>query len=159
MTKQDSSVTENLGNWAGRFLSNFSYVLVTLLIYIILSLGTYIWLSVDMGSFTGKSANIAYKVATGSDPLEYVEDLNKYSFLWAWILVFHVISWLVVPVLTATAVDAAYRVFEARRTRAEKDLRRRLRAIGRERGLSGLDLDNFVEETLDTFQLRLKDRR
>lgn len=158
MSKRNDPFIERIGNWVGRFLSNFSFVLVTLLGYLILSLGTYLWIAIDLGYFVGKPVNIAYKVATGSDPLEYVGDLHQFWFLWAWILVFHVISWLVVPVLAATAVDAAYRVVEERKTRAERNLRTKLAAIGRKRGFSGLELDNFIEETLESFRLRLKGR-
>lgn len=158
MKRQASSFTKKIGNQVGRFLSNFSNVFVTLIIYLSLSLVTYIWLAIALGSLSGKSANIAYKVATGSDPLEYVQDLNKFPLLWPWILIFHVLSWLIVPVLTATAVDAAYRVAEETRIEAENDMRSRLRAIGRARRLSGLELDKFVEETIEMFQSRLRKR-
>ena len=158
MTRKAVPTTKKIGHLVGRFLSNFHNVFVTLVIYLVLGFGTYVWLAIDLGSFSGKSTNIAYKVATGSDPLEYVDVINKFPFLWAWILIFHVLSWLVVPVLTATAVDAAYRIAEETRIEAERDMRLRLRAIGRARGLSGLDLDKFVEDTIEMFQSRLKKR-
>lgn len=141
MTRQHkSSWTEGLGNRIGHFLSNFTYVAITLGVYIFLSIVTFIVLFWVFSPEYGKGFLIAYGVTTGGDPLGFADELDGHKLVWAWLLILHLLSWLVVPVLAATAVDAAYRVVEQRRTRATKELNNQIGEVGKEIGLSDEDI-------------------
>lgn len=141
------SKVERAGRWTGQFLADFSYLLSTLLVYVILVVGTYLVLLWKLWPDQEKALFIAYEAATGADPFNFASDLKRFFWLWVWIMVFHVISWLAVPVLAATAVDAACRIFEEKRSRGERSLRRRIRLMGEEHlGLSGKKLDEFEDQ-------------
>lgn len=105
--------TNKTGAATGRFLSSFSYVLTTLTIYSVLCLVTYILLLMTLEPQDGPSF-IAYEITTGGDPFNFREVAPSHPVLWIWILFMHILSWLIVPVLAATAIDAAYRQWEER---------------------------------------------
>jgi len=112
------SVTKRLGMAFGRFFENFTAVLLALLLYLVLTVLTYFALAWSLPD-KGTAAFITYEVATGGDPKDFRGDVKQFP-LWLWILAMHVASWLIVPVLAATAVDAAYRVLESRRAELDK---------------------------------------
>lgn len=138
---------ENVGDFAGHFLANFTAVLVTLLVYTLAAIVTYFIVLQTVNPEVSEAFRITYAVATGGDPYDFANQLSPHPWLWNWILIFHVISWLIVPVLAATAVDAAYRVVERRRHQAELALRRRLRRIGLAAGVSEEDLEKALEQS------------
>lgn len=111
-----------IGRKTGRYLSNFTYVLSTLVFYLFLTLLTYVLLAFKLSPEYGKAAFLAYEIATGSDPYNFSADLRQPTWLWIWILVFHVISWLIVPVLAGTAVNAAFHSWEQRKLALNKEL-------------------------------------
>ena len=141
-----------IGDAVGRFLSNFSYVLGTLGLYLFLSAVTFIWLAIDVDRY--RAATITYDVATGGNPLEYIGELQRpYPVLWGWIVFFHILAWLVVPVLAATAVDAAYRKWDERKEEAERRLRKIFRIVGRDQlKLSGSQLEEFEDTWIDAMR-------
>lgn len=154
MSKQP--FTERLVVRTGRLLSKFSFVAGTLGGYIILGLIVYLWLVVDLGQWRGYPAMIAYDVAFGGSPLPYAGVLSNFPVLWKAVQIFHVVAWLIVPVLAATMVDAAYRVFEENQRRKERKLRRLIRAWGKIRNIPEDKLRDLIDEALDTFPLWLK---
>ena len=142
-------------NWINRiasktgfFLSRFHSVLLTLGVYLILSLFTWGALLWAMSPDRKKASAIAYTVSTGGDPIPITE-LHQFRLLYAWVLVFRVGTWLVVPVLAAAAIDASYRAFEERRRTAEVRLKERLRTVGQGAQLSGQSLEDFVQAAFD----------
>jgi hypothetical protein len=143
----------------GRLLSKFSFVAGTLGIYIVLSLLIYLWLVVELRHWTGDAAVIAYDVSLGGSPLPYCLLLSEFPYLWKALEVFHFFAWLIVPVLAATMVDAAYRMFEENQRRKERQLRRSIGRWGKQMGYEGDELRDLVDEAMDTFPLRLKAKR
>jgi hypothetical protein len=113
---------KELGEKTGRVLSDFTYVLGTLMFYIVLGLATYIVLKTRLPVETGRAGFIAYVIATGGDPSNFAKELEIHYWSWRWVLAFHIISWLVVPLLGAAAIDVAYRMYERRRTEDHESL-------------------------------------
>jgi hypothetical protein len=118
--KVDNFIDE-LGLKVGRFFSKFRSIILVLFLYLIISLITFFALACSLYPDYRKAAFTAFEVATGGDPYNFSE-LNKFTYLWLWILSLHIISWLLVPVLMATAIDAAYRIWEERRVMLERDI-------------------------------------
>jgi hypothetical protein len=116
-----SKFFDRVGLKVGKFLTSLTYLVATLLVYAILSVLTYLWLSFTLSN-SGSAGFIAYEISTGGDPFNFRTDLAQHVWLWRWILLFHVLSWLVVPVLAATAVDATYRLLEQRRLELDRRL-------------------------------------
>ena len=129
--------TQRLGVKTGRLLSKFSFVLATLGGYVALSLMMYLWLAIDLSQWRGNAAVIAYDVALGGSPLPYAAVVSPFPFLWKALEIFHAFAWLIIPVLAATMVDAAYRMFEEDRRRKERALRRSIRRWAKNQGMSG----------------------
>lgn len=130
------------------FFSNFTYLTLALIIYMLLSGGTWLALRGTLAPDYGKAAAIAYTVATGGDPYNYTKDLAQYFCMWQWIRLFHIISWLAVPVLIATAIEAAHRANEARTNEWEMILLDEFEHLGRELGYSGEELNDFIKKRL-----------
>lgn len=144
---------QGLNHWVTRYLSNLRYLRATLLVYLLCNLGTYVWLGVQFGTFRGKAITIAYDVATGASPVAYMADVKPlFPVLWLWLAVLHVFSWLIVPIVIATAIDVMYRVYEQGRLRAGQRLRRRIRRLGSKRGYTGMQLEDFTERTLEDIE-------
>jgi hypothetical protein len=145
---------QNLNRWLGRYLGNLKLLAITLGVYFLLACATYVWLALQMGAFGNKAAVIAYDVATGASPAPYVGDVKPFStVLWIWLAILHVFSWILVPIVIATAIDAMYRAHEQRRARAEKRLRKWVRKFGSSRyGYKGAELEDFTEQTLETIE-------
>jgi hypothetical protein len=122
MGSKFSKFVTGAGATAGRFFSSLTYVLSALLIYITLSVLTYMWLAFQLAPAHGKASFIAYEVATGGDPFNFAGDLQQYNLLWVWILIFHAISWLIVPIVAATAVDLAFNAWEEKRLELDERL-------------------------------------
>ena len=142
-----------LGNWVGRRFSNFAFVVNLVLGYTGLSLLTWAVVTCLSGDPT-KAAQAAYTVATGGDPYPFTGDVNPSAggfrwLVWQWLRLLHIFSWLLVPVLIASTIDAAYKVNERKRRLAEGRSRRRLRKLGERAGLSGEALEEFVEMGLE----------
>lgn len=112
----------NIGEATGRFLSDFSYVLSTLVAYVLLSVATYVSIKLVVPSGPVGHLFMAYELATGSDPLNFVTTLQRHRLLWYWILAFHILSWLIVPVLAGTAVSAAFHVWQEKRAALDQQL-------------------------------------
>jgi len=110
-----------IGRRTGQFLTNLTYVVTTLLGYVFLSILTYLWLAARLSS-PGRARFIAYEISTGGDPFNFAAELYQHVWLWRWVLLFHVISWIIVPVLAATAVDATFRLWEQRRLELDRRL-------------------------------------
>jgi hypothetical protein len=146
-----------LGEKLGRFLSNFTYVLLTLFVHIGLTILTYILLSYALPA--EKSAGfIAYEIATGGDPYNFVGDIQSHYWTWRWILLFHVISWLIVPVIAATAVDAAFRIYEQRKAELSATLSDRMEDIMiRHLGLSPEDAEKLALKTRQEMEKEIRD--
>jgi hypothetical protein len=133
----------------GRLLYHPRYLWWALGAYCGLGFVTYLWLAIHFGTLKGKALAIAYDVATGASPLNYQVDLHPaFPWLWVWMCVFHVLSWLAIPVLIATIVDALCRTYERTRVQAERQLINRLTELGRNKGLSGTALDSFRDDML-----------
>lgn len=148
---------------AGRLLSNCSFVAVTLGCYIILCLIMYLWLVIDLSQWLGYSAIIAYDLALGGSPLPYVHVLSDYPVLWRALKIFHGVAWLIVPVLAASMVDAAYRTYEQDQRRKELKLRRSIRAWVRNRlksqQLTEAEVVDLTEEAEEFFDEWLANRK
>jgi hypothetical protein len=140
----------------GRLLSNSGFVARALAGYVLLSFTMYLWLVIDLGHWRGDSGVIAYDVALGGSPLSYDIVLSRFPFLFIALEVFHGLAWLIVPVLAATMVDAAYRTFEEDRRRKETELRRSIGRWARKQGMSTEAAKEFTDEAMDTFPLGLK---
>lgn len=151
--------TERLVVRIGLLLSKFSFVAGTLVGYIVLSLLMYLWLVVALSQWRGYPAMIAYDVAFGGSPLPYAAVLSNYPVLWKAVQIFHIFAWLIVPILAATMVDAAYRMFEENQRRKERKLRRSISAWGKSRNIPEEELREMIDEALDTFPLWLKRMR
>lgn len=148
-----TTVLEEVGSKTGRVLVKFNYVVALLGGYTLLSLFTGVWLTIDLGAFRGLASMISYEVSTGGSPLPFIRDIEKpFPYLWAWLLFFRVISWLIVPVLIATAVDAAYRILETRRAKALRRMRRRFRRECEREGVTDPDaLEKCVDRKIEQF--------
>jgi hypothetical protein len=149
----------SLGEKLGHFLSNFTYVLITLLSHIGLTISTYVLLSYELPS--EKSARfIAYEIATGGDPYNFVGDMQSHYWTWRWILLFHIISWLMVPVIAATAVDAAFRIYEHRRAELSATLSDRMaEIIVRHLGWSPEDAEKFALKARKEMEKEIRDTK
>lgn len=121
----------NLGANLGKILGDLPILVTTIFLYIILSFATYLILRCQIGNYPENQSAflISYIVATGGDPSPYLQTLELYSFSYYWILVFHVISWLIVPVIVALAADATCRLFEKRKNLAEILLKKKMKNI------------------------------
>jgi hypothetical protein len=140
----------------GQLLSKFSFVAGTLCGYVFLTLIMYFWLVLDFSQWRGYPPMIAYDVAFGGSPLPYADVLSNSPGLWKAVQIFHILAWLIVPILAATMVDAAYRMFEENQRRKERRLRRSIRAWGKSRNIPEEELRDLIDEALDTFPLWLK---
>lgn len=146
----------SVDSWVGGFFSNFTRVLQMLFIYVVLCVGTYILLIAELGP-DKRAAFIAYQVATGGDPYNFSEALRPFPFTWGWILVLHVLSWLIVPVLAATAIDAAYRAHEEKKARAERALKLIIASLLKKHShLRGEALKQAVSDATETLH-KIKD--
>lgn len=148
--RRDTGVLiEKVGDKTARFLSDFGSVMTTLFLYLLVCLITYICLAVSFGSARGEAWRIAFDVSTGGEPYNHDDALKHFPTLWMWLHVVHVLSWLIVPVLAATAIDAAYRIPERKKGKAERRILRGIRKRGRAEGLTGSELDSYVAERFD----------
>ena len=150
-----SSHTNKVGSAVGRFLSSFGYVLTTLIVYLVMCFATYLVLRIGLGLGNGASF-IAFEIATGGDPYNFKEIAASRPVLWMWMLALHVLSWLIVPVLAATAVDAAYRRWEARVQELDEALQDELSGIlERHVGLPQIEAGQVAEQMLKEAQKKL----
>jgi len=111
-------VTTALANKVASFLSNLNSLLFALLTYVLIVLFTYLLLKVRIGSGHDE-AFIVYQIGTGGDPFNFADDFANNLWLWRWLLVLHVLSWLIVPVLAATAVDVVFSIREKKKFELE----------------------------------------
>lgn len=145
-----SKYADKAGTAGGRFLSSFNYVLTALLIYLILCLVTYMVLRIALGPNAGASF-VTFEIATGADPFNFKELAISNPVVWVWILVVHMASWLMVPVLAATAVDAAHRKWEERRQALDTELREEMcRILNAYAGLPKDEADRIAQQFLDS---------
>ncbi|SRR6266851_403270 len=159
MTFAVSKYTDKVVNAGGKLLSSFSYVLTALVIYVILCLVTYIVLRITLGSDGGASF-ITFEIATGGDAFNFKELAVSHPIVWVWILVVHVASWLMVPVLAATAIDAAIRKWDERRLALEMELRGEMnRVLGAYAGLPKQEADRIAQQFLAESQVKLASRK
>lgn len=155
-TLSGKSRLERFSRSVGRFFSDLNYLLKALGSYVILSLITFLLLLWPLWPHYQKAGFIAYKIATGGDPFNFTADVGHYRFVWTWLLLLHTIAWIAVPALIGTAVDAAYRVYEDRRYRAAKTLQKIMRKKAATLGLPETEIDNLVEQTMESFKRRRK---
>lgn len=141
MSKQADKLEKLISN-CGRFFSNFQFLLFSLSFYIIATLGT--WLALLL-KFDFKTATaIAYTISTGGDPYSQQKTGELGWIWWGWFFVFHVLSWLAVPVLIAAAIDSAHKFNEKSDGKAERALLGHFEEMGRDLGHSGSELDSFI---------------
>lgn len=159
MASAISSFITKTGRATGRFLSNFGYVLTTLIIYVLFSLVTYGVLRVGLGANAGPSL-ITFIIATGGDPYNFKELSTTHPVVWGFIIVLHVLSWLIVPVLAATAVDAAYRKWEERVRELDTELTDEVRRLLEQHaGLTADDAELAARRMLDDTEKALAIKR
>lgn len=152
-TSRPAHRPRRLSHQVGNFLSKLNYLLLTLAVYFILALFTYAILLCTLWPAWRKAGFIAYEIATGGDPYNFFNEVANYPVLWEWLLILHLIAWLMVPILVGTAADAAFRQYEERRSETEKRLRQLIKNHARERlHLSEEDLDELVESTIEGFR-------
>jgi hypothetical protein len=115
----------------GKSLGSLPILLVVLIVYFLLTLITYFLLRSQEIKYPENQSSflISYIVATGGDPAPYLQTLEVSFFLYWWILVFHLISWLFIPVVIALAADTTYRLYEQRKYAAKLNLRRKMKNI------------------------------
>jgi hypothetical protein len=155
-----SKSTAKVGAKLGGFLSNLTYVMSTLLIYLVISILTCIWLLFQLAPQYSKAAFIAYEMATGGDPYNFASELQQYFILWIWVLIFHVISWLIVPVLAATAVDAAFRTYDMRRQELDENLLARMEdIIIKYGGIPAETAEKLAIEAQEKLEREVRERR
>lgn len=144
---------DKLGLKLGRFFSNFRAILWVLGLYVVMSVVTFLALACKLYPNYSKAAFIAFEIATGGDPFNFSGDLNKFTYLWLWVLFLHLISWLLVPVLTATAIDAAYRIWEERRIKLERIIMSRMdKVLDQVSGLSEAEKERRKREALESLR-------
>ncbi|MDQ3802256.1 MAG: hypothetical protein M3416_00135 [Acidobacteriota bacterium] len=144
-------LTHKIVGVTGDLSSSPKFLLGMLFLYFAMWLALFLALHIQLFEFEN-AGFIAYEIATGADPFNF-KDLGKHPLIWTLISILHVMSWLVLPVVIAVVIDATYRIYEERRLRAEKKVKRRIRQIGREHlGLSGDALEEFVEEEYDSME-------
>ncbi|HKP86149.1 MAG TPA: hypothetical protein VJZ26_08635 [Blastocatellia bacterium] len=147
--RKEKMMSKGIGVTLGRFLSDFRFVLLTLLVHVILAMLTWLLLAINIPPEKASAGFLAYEIATGGDPFNFKECFQAHYFLWTWVLVFHVASWLIVPVLAATAVDAAHRIWEERQLSLDKYLRTQVKELLDLTKLTPEEKSNKVEELLD----------
>jgi hypothetical protein len=104
-----------------RLLSSLNALLTLLTIYLSLIIITYLLIKFSLGP--GSAAEfITYETATGGDPFNFGQQFINHPLLWHWLLFIHIISWLIVPVLTATAVDIVFHVWERKRIQLDQQI-------------------------------------
>jgi len=112
----------------------------------VICLITYVVLRATIGPGRGASF-IAYEIATGGDPFNFKELAAPHPILWVWILILHAVSWLMVPVLAATAVDAAYRRWEQRMDELDMEVQDEMTGIlQRHVGIDGDQAEEIAQE-------------
>lgn len=116
-----NKTTTALANSVASFLSNLNSLLLTLLAYVLTVLFTYLLLKVRIGS-GHHEAFIVYQIATGGDPYNFASTFANNVWVWRWLLVLHIFSWLIVPVLAATAVDVVFSIREKKRFALEDQI-------------------------------------
>lgn len=148
-------LTDRAGSKAGGFLSSFGYVILTLCFYVLLCFITYLVLRANLGS-DGGAAFISFEIATGGDPFNFKDLAFSHPILWIWILVLHVASWLMVPVLAATAVDAAHRKWEERRLALDVELRAEMgRILAEHAGVPKDEAERIIQQFLEDSRQKL----
>jgi hypothetical protein len=152
---------ERLNKWGkrwGRYFGDFTYLLFTLCSYLLVSILTWGLLSRNLGTPWGRAGTIAYDVATGTSPTNYSSEIKQsFPWLWIWLGFFHILAWLIVPVLAATTIDVLYRLHDEEKGRTEKRLRRRIRKFAQANNqLTGVHLEQFVDNTLEHIETAFK---
>lgn len=142
----------------GRLLSSFTSILTVLFIYVVLCLVTYLVLRITLGPEAGPSF-ITFEIATGGDPFNFKELAISQPVVWIWILAIHTASWLMVPVLVGTALDAAYRKWEERRLALDLELSREMSRILKEyTGVPKDEADRIAQQYLADLAARLANK-
>jgi len=146
-----------IGRKTGQYLTNLTYVVATLVIYGFLSVLTYLWMASKLSSTQARF--IAYEVSTGGDPFNFAAQLSQHVWLWRWVLVFHVVSWIIVPVLAATAVDATFRLWEQRRLELDRKLMAQMVGVIVEHlGLESEEAERVAQKTRQGMESELDNR-
>lgn len=144
----------------GDFFSSIRKLLIALAIYVALWIGLFAALYWELSNFR-EAGFIAYIIATGGDPYNFKDLGEKYPFIWAYISIMHVASWLIVPVLIAAVIDATYRQYEAARRREERKMQRLMQKHVRDLvskykeaqgNITQADLDIIVDQAYDKFE-------
>jgi hypothetical protein len=130
LTRVGKSITTKLGE----FLSIWQYLFFSLGIYVVLGLGNTVLIRWAADVSWNKASWIAYEIATGGDPFNFYNELQPYWLLWIWMLSFHVLSWLLIPILVGTAVNVSIQSWEQRRARLREKLVERVAAVLAEKG-------------------------
>lgn len=150
---KEASKLGNALSFFGRYFSNFKYLLFTLFLYTICALVTWIALLFKFKFNLKTATGIAYTLSTGGDPYSQPEALQLGWGWWLWFFLFHILSWLLVPVLIASAIECAHRTNEERSKQAERALLEKFEAIGREvLKLDGGDLESFISRNYREFK-------
>lgn len=140
----------------GRFFVNFHYLFICLVTYVVLAIITWGYLC---GRFDLKIGTaIAYTLATGGDPYSQPKTAELGWVCWLWFYCFHVLSWLVVPVLIATAIQAAYLTSEERKRQAEQVIIEEFKEIGKTLKVPDDKLSDFAIGRFVTLKQKIESR-
>lgn len=110
-----------LGASLGKFLYSLTSLMLALGVYIILCVFTFVLLRIYLDPSQNPDL-VTYIIATGGDVDTYLPILRAHNIAFYWVLIFHVISWLIVPILAAAAVDGAYRLYEQHKIKAARSV-------------------------------------
>jgi hypothetical protein len=105
----------------GKFLYSLTSLMLALGVYLIFCIITFVLLRLYLDPNQNPDL-VTYIIATGGDVDIYLPILRPHSIAFYWILVFHITSWLIVPVLAAATVDGAYRLYEQRKEKAVRNI-------------------------------------
>jgi hypothetical protein len=127
----------------------FKYVIILFVTYCVLFVVTYAALSGHL-SEPGEAFRIAYSIGTDGDPANAYVKVKDAPLLWGWMLIFHVLSWLALPLVAAAAVDVVLRLAEERKRKAEERMQSRLSQIATLLGRQPEEIKELLEKLYET---------
>lgn len=132
----------------GEQLGNFNTLFYLLFLYLVGCLATYFILRCQLPS-NQSPALVTYLVATGGDPAPFLLILTDNPVGYYWIGFLHILSWLIVPAVIASLIDASYRLHEQHMLKAERTLRNGLKEILTTSPLPAETKQELIEQFID----------
>jgi hypothetical protein len=137
----------------GRLLSFSRFLVRFLFVYLAVSIANVFLIAWVTGATYSESSWIAYEIATGGDPFNFYNQLRPYWFLWIWILIFHVVSWLLVPILVGLSVTSITASWAERRAQLKKQLQTLLSELyTTHAGMSPSEAEKLAIEMLSSME-------